>query len=1038
MRLHLCQFDYNPAYYESPSDFLEEPSFSADLSDIGKLRHISAINKFLTDSKISYLKHIRTKIRDIIDWSGNRYADIVLLPEYSVPLQLLPDIQPLAKHYSMVIVAGTHRISHHQYAKDVYEQLGIPLQDLPNGASCAPVFLHDGSTKIAFKSKKSKWEPNLSIAKSAPEVIKLEDKNRRIKFSVIPCIDSLHPDVIGKLWADGKPQPNIVLCPSLSPTTEHFDISGTMLASNEVVFGFANAAQYGDTFINIPTQWETYLEGISPRFGKVPKLNEAILEIDVDHEHFYAKKGSVENRPVSSHPRCFPLVYPKNVSWLQKYDSMKRGMLKQLDETNEYEPEKLESFLVNTADDLPDIVRENLKHIKHAILPFYDGNLESVKNQTIIIKISNHLESTRYFWAKRVSSAISMLTEYFPKADVSDSETILKTLSQLKHQQQSLPRLKAHPDEDVEAATASMKRELSHVGETNLIESFQNRGGDLDAIRNLFSNEQIRVIVITGAIGIGKTDFLNWMLRKQFGDWEPIRIQIPNDGKVPRIIAEIGYKVGVPLDLDSLSSAHKNVYRQSVSKVLTQFYSKPKRALVIDDLHQIFRFGNLKDHQQLSWFLKMATSQKRYVGGRIFLVSSQWVPEKWLNFSGVGHHRLKAIRDRFVKRIIEYQMRKLNLIEDEGIPTVPQDLLDIIRGHPLSAKLVAEALREQAAETLTDELSLTRISGYVAKELLRHFQLNETEQALLRELSFFRLPIEKEILNIAPHFRDRVSQLMDLADRCIISFDGRSFEMHEAIRRFFYSQALAVESPQHFHSIAGEYYLHLYDEQKYEPQKDPAIIAELIHHLTLSEDLSKVDDLRLFVISEIKPAARRLYKEYRDWVRALSIYRLLAEMVPDDIEVLAYLGRCYARLFQWEDSDAAFKKAIKLSEKMKKPVWWIYRDWGHIRARYNHYEIAAELFDQASAFQPEDVSIIAAKAFMKWKEGFHQDAKDLFERALAINPYHEYTLTYYPKFLDQIGDLDLARELRKRLEELETETEYRIPVEYDIEVEFDD
>lgn len=111
LRIHLAQIFYNLAYYDSPVDYLEEPCFLAETeTPIGKLRSVNQIENFLSNSKRSYIEHLRNKLRDIVCWSGERKAHLLVFPEYSVPFQLLSDMQRLARQYSMTIVAGTHRV----------------------------------------------------------------------------------------------------------------------------------------------------------------------------------------------------------------------------------------------------------------------------------------------------------------------------------------------------------------------------------------------------------------------------------------------------------------------------------------------------------------------------------------------------------------------------------------------------------------------------------------------------------------------------------------------------------------------------------------------------------------------------------------------------------------------------------------------------------------------------------------------------------------------------------------------------------------
>ncbi len=53
MRIHLCQMNYLPAYYEAPQDWLSEPSFFTCNSDfpLSQIRGIDDIEYLLIDNR---------------------------------------------------------------------------------------------------------------------------------------------------------------------------------------------------------------------------------------------------------------------------------------------------------------------------------------------------------------------------------------------------------------------------------------------------------------------------------------------------------------------------------------------------------------------------------------------------------------------------------------------------------------------------------------------------------------------------------------------------------------------------------------------------------------------------------------------------------------------------------------------------------------------------------------------------------------------------------------------------------------------------
>nr|MBF0220940.1 ATP-binding protein [Desulfobulbaceae bacterium] len=730
VKIHLAQIYYNTSYYDPPIDYLEEPvAFNEKNNPLGKLRSIDEIQEYLVESKSTYVEHIRAKLLNIANWSGENNCHLLVFPEYSVPPQVLLELRKVSIEYSMIIVAGTHRVQSGANAESIYRNLKIYEDSNFVGSACSPIICPDGTVYLAKKIKKSKWEPNLVTPEKEPKSFRIECKGEPILISVIPCIDSLHTEVIGKILSNKEQQPNIIICPSESPPTALFESIANLLASSETLFCYANTAEFGGSFYNIPEAWGTYLKGHAHFYDKLPSKTEAILELTVDQNCFYAKKGSLNNAPNCYHPFPYPIICIKESEWLNDIEAFKKETIEWL-KASDISPaiEWMDLFLSENFAKLPNLVGQNLKYIRHSILPLYDGGIDTIEKSFLNVPIDEKVENTTLLWAIRVNSTIDILSKLIKNIPDDLADDLFACLKYLRKISKKLPSIPNDLPANLSLIPTQPIVQQEFSGEREIIESFQNRGSDVDQIRNFLGNPDNKVIVVTGAIGMGKSSFVHWMFKKQFGDWEILRVYISKEARAPRLIAEIGYLVGIFIDIDSLSTATGNVFRQIVRKIFIEFYKKPKRALVIDDLHDILKSGTARDHNQLSIMMEEAANCKQYIGGRLFIVSSQWLPWKWVNNSGVAHLPLKRINDIYARRIIEFHMRRCNLIKDESIPEPPQDLIDLVKGHPLSAKIVVDAIKDKEFSELSSIIKVNEISGYVAGELLKHVSLSEDEK----------------------------------------------------------------------------------------------------------------------------------------------------------------------------------------------------------------------------------------------------------------------------------------------------------------------
>lgn len=1050
MRIHLAQISYLPAYYDTGLDCCAEPcNLQEGESPLSTLHQIGAVQATMAELKGAYISHISKKLSAIATWSKGRDADLLVFPEYSVPAQSLPDLQAVARGTAMTIVAGTHRIALGQETGKIYGDLGLFRDVAPVGCACAPVVSPDGSLAYALKLKKSKWEPNLSTPSDMnPTILALDVRGEAVRMAVVPCIDSLHPEVVGKLFESESTQPHLLVCPSLSPSVDPFKTMGSVLQLKDTPFFYVNSTAFGGTHVNYPESWQSFLPGIENEPGGLPAGVEAVMEIDIDPQHFYRKVGSVQTNQACRLPWSYPIVYEGFAPWSEIHSELIADVdewLSQLGKDGAIDV--LDSYLSLHGTVLPPLLRSNLVYLRHSILPFYDGKADVVNKSLELVSLDNSIMPTDYLFAQRVDNTLRLLLECIKSESSDKVSRLFSCIETLKKNQERLPTIMpdvsmGEPGPEVRPSVRDEVIEFS--GEEDLATMFQNREDEIGAIRRAVNNPNNKVILITGPLGVGKSTIVNALFRKVLTDWDPVRVHIAGESNVPRLVADIAYKNGSQIDADFLSSSSQAVFAQRLRDIALRFYSVRKRALVIDDLQEILRSKNSRSLRQLDSFMDVFSDPKSFVGGRVFLLSSVWVPDRWRKMKGVLHLQVPRLSETCIQAIFEYHLRRTKLVDLETPPEIPQELLEVINGHPLSARLLVEAMQNEDLEKMRDELVIAKFAGRVARELLARMTLTREESELMCKMSIFRLPVRMEHLRRVPEFAVYEEELMALAVRGIIGYDGQSFAMHEAVRRYFADQAKSQHDASQLNQLGKQYYQMLYNEQQARVRKDPAVLFEFVHHLSMCGEIDKANDLRLIVIEEIKPTARRIYRELKDYRKALSLFKLVSGAVPDDAEVWAYIGRCHARLQHRADCDSAFERAVQVAGKSKRKLRWIHRDWGHILARFDWYEDAMYHLQMADAYDQSDPSTKAAMAYVNWRNGDTELAERDFELALVLNPNHIYTLIYYPQMLDELGHYAKAKLLRDRLAEIEdwemgkdVSSDYESDLE-DFDIDWDD
>ncbi len=673
-----------------------------------------------------------------------------------------------------------------------------------------------------------------------------------------------------------------------------------------------------------------------------------------------------------------------------------------------------------------------MRDCRHKQLTLYGGDIESVRDSLKIVCLDEHIHDTRDLFARRLSKALDTLTEIFRTLEKAPSRLFLDTLGTLKDTQLIIGPAKPDVTTEEVISSSDLNERLvsqSYIPPDSTVAAFQDRGTKLEDLKNIIVYSFERVIVITGMPGIGKTELINTLFIKALSDWSPIWINIASETSMARIITEIGSVIGITMDVDSLGSATEDVFRQNVRKVMISFFSTERNALILDDLRELRQTS--RDYLRLKIFLEEMTDVKPYIGNRVFVLSSISAPPLWMQRTGVARVHVGGMAEEFIKRVLDYQLREAKLIPGENAVDVPQKLLEVIDGHPLVAKIAAIASAEKGLHGLVQDVSFEEIEANIVSRLLPDIELSAEEMYVARIISTFRGNIE--VNNIKELFNIECAH--ELAKRAVIEFDGRYFKMHTLVRKYYYKNINDSEKKK-LHKMAANYYSGMVSRDYLGHFKHPSVAFELVYHLALAGDFRELHDLRMMIYEEMYPAARTIYSQ-KQYDRALEIFIKLSEIRPKEPSVWAYIGRCYGRRGQWSDCDNAFEKALEIATAIKQPTSWIHRDWGHIRVRFGFYEEAIPHLKEARKVgKGTDLGILASEAVVLWRTGDKPNARKCFEDVLEINPNHTYTLTMYPKFLEEVRDIEYSKELRARL--LSIRDEMSEPESFDFDSETDD
>ena len=1006
----LAQIDYKAAFSSNNIDYLSEPGKISDESSAFSLlldeMHLhDSISEMLIQNRMEYIEYYRMKIFDILEMVQNRDCDILIFPEYSIPVNLLSTLKEYSKATGIIVIAGTHYVNAIS-DEDAYDSAGITQWNCYIGQAICPIFTPDGNTYIQPKLSQSKFEPSLKTnpADTVQVIHTHTQDGAPLSFSVLICVDSLDITNVSRAISKLKPvEPHALFIVSLSPSTSTFESLSKYLATSEEYVLLCNRSDFGHTGMYLPPAIAKRLSGTSL---PDPQTGEYLVEISISLTDLFIKQGVVDNTPAGEHFCYHHLVYATNPDL--------QSRLIKLFETNPSRSrtdiiESFESFLDQHEKDIPQHMFMQFDKLRNQLSTgAEDTTVLLQKNTPIFLDVPD----TKVYFSSEINAAILTIMRML---EDTSSPSLYRIHQGLINQKKQLPPAKS----GYKPLQRIVRNNAPNITNDAIL-SFRGRGTDMDNLQESMDNERYRLILVSGAYGIGKTSFVKVMLKRHYPDWNAFFLNATESSRFINILESIASCIGYPLDADSIARISIKRLRPVLSRFLCKVYSQPKRIIIVDDFDYVLLNADGHDNNIIRCFME-CLQECKLVGGKILFISSIWFEKNLISSPLTRLIPLKELRRKNIRQIIQYQLRKANFANGEQPPEIPDNWLTAINNHPLSAILLSEMIIDNGSLELKEQPQ-----SYIINQLLGSINFTHEEQQAYQFLSVFRIPVELELLKTL--FSEHYKQILDpilpkILKRSFITYDGNLIQLTEVVRRKFFED-LENDSKLYdsYNAIAANYYEHIQNLHNEEGKFDPTIFCELSYHLFIIQEYTKFKCLTQGNKETLKSNARILYKKYQMYDKAYEIYKILNEVFAPDPEVLAYLGRCSARLSNWDDVQNFFDRAIKESALNQQSVSYLYRDWGHILVRFNRFTSAKEKLNTANTLyrtengpHAKDPAILSALAYISWQEHDEPKAVELFEEALTANYRHEFTIFNYAKFLRSCGNNSYASELEARV-----------------------
>ncbi|WP_052889744.1 tetratricopeptide repeat protein [Thermogemmatispora carboxidivorans] len=548
------------------------------------------------------------------------------------------------------------------------------------------------------------------------------------------------------------------------------------------------------------------------------------------------------------------------------------------------------------------------------------------------------------------------------------------------------------------------EREIKEL--TQLITAAAQTGEEPSDLRQQQPRANLRQIVLTGPVGIGKSALAFEVARRN-------RDKFPGTGGVIGISLQGGKTfaeavVEMARAFPDLARRLQLIpdLRQRARHLLNALHARTDRGLPC--LLLIDGFEEVTDPTESKLWLRFLGELPERV---VVLLTSRSHPAtlglqegaawRWYEYP-IGKMTDEDLLRLFSELAAQSGLGKRIHLDDPVQQEILREICTLLDGYPLGAELIFGAARSiggkvftpeaatRSLEEIRDELRETPLAGIWAALEVAYLRLSPAARLLLSYLSAFRLPFRANQISmlVAPHHSQRaaldlalVSPAMPAAESLeeqtrsagepcgagaivpcelatnwraardelvrasFMGFDGRAYSIHPQVRNFALSY-LPAEERRRVHRVVAAYYLGL-------PHPSPEEWLAAFEHLVGAEELEEA--LRTAVRASWALCGRGYAFQLLAMLRRAGSYAVRLEEKAGEGQIQCCLGAILRQLGSYTEAVACLKRSLQLHQeqnRQEESAWTFYElamlacDEGNLRQAADYAEQALASFEQ--------------------------------------------------------------------------------------------
>jgi tetratricopeptide (TPR) repeat protein len=801
IRVGVVQVFSLPAYAGPGTNGLSEPAPPVAEDHQGRfilagLRAMQGVQALRKACQLAHVNDLREKLGAGFRAARSLSCDLLVLPEYSVPIELLPMVAQAARGANCCIVAGTHTVRVTPETTPLYLQVGLEeLTKDPagnNGCAVAPVFVGGERTLAVFKSYQSKWEPDLQTRPPSDKAIDVVARGVSFKFELKICLDALREQAF-------LPDAELLAVTASSPATAPFVDLFSYARMREVPSAIANSAGYGESQIaTAAASAESSLMALR-KFGPG---EEGLLVLEIDLDNQFQKHGSAITATPATVIGCLPFLYASArahagvIEWHEEVAAKRTAIV----------PEHARQLAKIRA--LPPTMKTKLELLADGLA---EGALTARQSELLfqMISLPRGVVPFANRCAQLLDASATTVTELL-RNDPSN-ERIMTTMKRVAT---ALRTWRHHCIELLSSPPAVLEEVVQARA------PFVDREDEQESLRKAL--RQGGPVVLEGLPGMGKRSLLARVLAEALPNSNEEYVDCVPTTDDARLLDELGEKLQIdPDEFIATPAAHATV----------------ERVVVVTNGE--YPLLGVDQASRLMVFLRALMATRI----RVVILS---VRQLDLPFPRLHVGRLK---DRDLARVLDFWTRSFGVEQDGSV-------LRRLYGYPLAAKLYAQLVRDGAGEAMHRLAFITELRKEIIRVILRDFTIGDAEKRVIAALSIFRIPVPTTFLETLEP--DAASAALDqLEERFLIERYARGVILNPIVAEVAVEEWLSGSGVAYHRAAAGYYEAQLKDEEAVNRLRAR---SEAIYHYTSARDFGAARRLGQDWHREARGAAGDLYQ----------------------------------------------------------------------------------------------------------------------------------------------------------------------------------